>query len=246
MRKTSTILLSFAMLCPLWNSAQADTAGNFRAAGPELRGGTDFPLAHICILDENSGVGRSKVTTLPSISRLLTQVFPERYTLVLSVERCGDALDNNCDGRVNEGCSPSGPDDNVQPPGTPARQGVWDAATQCGVCMYDRCSDHASACEDDAYCPDAIACAKENHCMDDFAGAMGCVCGEDLSFLECAHIQNGDFQGACVDELDPVHPSQRKDLQGILKNESGQASRNALTCMMQQCPAACSDYFRES
>lgn len=181
-------------------------------------------LGEMCILNPD-GTGQYKTSLDRRFILALTQARPNRFSIVQASDRCDDDIDNNCDGRLNEGCT--------QAPT------IWQAGQDCEQCMAQTCSSWSKACKQDNDCQAAVACVAQHKCLDPYLGPLACICGEGISIAECQNTGSTEHRaGACAQHLEAT-PSMSLEAQA-----GKDFAHRTLTCMGLNCADACSEHFR--
>jgi hypothetical protein len=134
-----------------------------------------------------------------------------------NTETCGDGIDNNCNGQVDEGCC-GGHAQNQCPGATPCNAGLQacNSGTGAGMCYYC-CADVTGTCgrqPGGAFCqgldstaayydPDCCGAHSRSHCLTgQKCGTDGQPCSDGLCWYCCSQDSTGN--GVCKPSMSPV------------------------------------------
>lgn len=189
-------------------------------------------MDELCYLDSSTGAGFLTVQVWPLFARVMVERFSGVFTYV-GEEACGDKVDNDCDGQVDEDCKTA-----------PAPRRFGNEA--CDACMDKQCQQRSEACVADKECVQAIECVRTHKCLDPVLGPLGCVCGEGVSVSECQATPSSQRKGACAEQLGPksVPGGGTQVPLGLFPPRTAKAGF-ALSCMHRFCKAACSENFNQ-
>ncbi len=115
---------------------------------------------------------------------------PERVLSCKPDEVCGDGLDNNCNGQIDEGCEPC----TTKKPCSPAAACQSNGSCKAASCQNDGDCPSDTICRDDL----CVACDEQDPAMLCPTGRL-CVAGRCMVCAKDADCLNGDIcrQGVC-------------------------------------------------
>lgn len=241
----------------------------------DRRGAPLLPLTpadeELCIRDELTGRGIRTVIVRPEVAAALQASFPKRFALTCK-EGCGNGVDDDCDGQIDEDCTPPGtpvcgngvveagegcddgndlPNDgcyecSIELPGPPLPTGLWFAGPDCDACMSAQCATEANECLSDSNCDLPRTCMGEANCMNTTTGVLGCICGNDLSLSQCL-LKTDNFEGDCADAIlgvgATIPPGGSGPLGPLRPVTPGYKATQAYRCMARACRSECAENF---